>query len=276
MFRLAYDTHALPDHRPHQALQLIDEIGFEAAVVTPDAGRLDLFDLDAEEVARVRSIADELGLELAVATDAPFLVDHRRRRAPSLIDPDSGARERRAEFLRRAIDLAADLEASSVTISGAMATGPSPDREPDEGWEVLCTQLLPLLKRGRGQGVQIVFEPTPGTLVADGAGYDELVERLGPPGDELGWGVCVASNGEGDAIAALAGRLLRVRLNGEALFPAESGGSPPFPPVAARLISSLLETGYDGVLAAAPPVGRRRDPAAARAVWAALQATLTG
>ncbi len=106
MYRLGYNTNGLAHHRVEDALRLLDELGYRAASITPDVGQLDLYRLDRAEVRRVRTLARELDLALAVETGARFLLDARVKHFPTLLEPAARERTRRIDFLRRSIDLA--------------------------------------------------------------------------------------------------------------------------------------------------------------------------
>src|SRR5688572_22530839 len=109
MFRLGYNTNGLAHHRPEDALRLLADLGYEAVALTPDVGGLDLYDLDPARVERLRRLAEELGLELAVETGARYLMDRSRKHFPSLLEAEARDRDRRVDFYRRSIDLAAEL-----------------------------------------------------------------------------------------------------------------------------------------------------------------------
>jgi sugar phosphate isomerase/epimerase len=208
VFRLGYNTNGLAHHRVEDALRLLDGLGYRAASITPDVGQLDLYRLDRAEVRRVRRLARELDLSLAVETGARFLLDARRKHFPTLLETAPRDRARRVDFLRRSIDLAADLGAPLVSIwSGAAprgATGDPAGRTPGSGartrtraarapspaverlWDRLVAGLMPVLDHARGARVRIAFEPEPGMFVERPTGYLELVRRLGERGPELG------------------------------------------------------------------------------------------
>jgi sugar phosphate isomerase/epimerase len=193
LFRVGYNTNGLAHHRLLDALRLLAELGYEGVAITPDVGQLDPLEPDPRLVEDVRRWAADLGLELAVGSGARFVLDARRKHFPTLLEDEPALRTRRADFLGRCVDLAAELGAGVVSIwSGAAPGGLVADRRegPDEGlepvWERLCDGVRALLARGRDLGVQVAFEPEPGMFVERPAGYLELLERLGSDGDELG------------------------------------------------------------------------------------------
>jgi len=279
VFRLAYNTNGLAHHRLLDALRLLAELGYEGVAITPDVGQLDPLELDPQEVQDVRRWSEELGLTLAVETGARFVLDARRKHFPTLLEDHPDDRARRADLLLRCVDLADELGAGVVSIwSGAApggvvgdrAGGSPPDAEPI--WERLCAGLRSVLARGRERGVQVAFEPEPGMFVERPAGYLELVERLGPDGDELGLCLDVGHllvTGDlpvGDQIRRLAPRLVHVHLDDIAggVHEHRLFGTGDLDLHAA--LSALLETGYDGMAA----VELSRD--SHRGAWAAEEA----
>lgn len=189
MFRLAYNTNGLAHHRLLDALRLLADLGYEGVAITPDVGQLDPLDLDRRLVEDVRRWSDELGLELALETGARFLLDPRRKHFPSLLERDPADRARRVDFLRRTIDLAAELGADPVSLwAGAAPDGATGDGRaaPEADWRHLVDGLRAVLEHAEERGVNVAFEPEPGMFVERPAGYLELVERLGADGERLG------------------------------------------------------------------------------------------
>lgn len=190
MFRLAYNTNGLAHHRLTEALELVAELGYQGLAITPDVGGLDPYRLDPREVRTVRELAVARGLALAVETGARFLLDPRRKHRPSLLEDSAAERERRLDFLRRSIDLAAELGAGVVSIwSGAAPAGEKGDT-PDPAREGLWSRLVEgvdrALEHARTRGVRLCFEPEPGMFVERPSGYLKLCRRLGERGRELG------------------------------------------------------------------------------------------
>jgi len=188
--RLGYNTNGLAHHRLSDALPLLAELGYRGVALTPDVGALDLYQLRSEEVRAVRELARELDLSLVVETGSRYLLDPRRKHRPSLLEDAAFERQRRVDFLRRSIDLAANLGAPRVSIwaglgpRGEVGDGPLPAAE--ELWERLLDGIHQALDHAGGQGVRLCFEPEPGMFVERPAGYRELLRRLGRRARELG------------------------------------------------------------------------------------------
>ena len=273
MFRLGYNTNGLAHHRIADALELLADLDYEAVALTPDAGQLDPLALDPNEVARVRLLAEELGLDLAVETGARFLLDPRRKHFPTLLEDDPADRARRADFLVKSIDLAAELGAGVLSLwAGRAPSG----RTGDEGgggteaeWGRLCEGITTALDRGRRQGVQIGFEPEPGMFIERPGGYVELVDRLGAAGDELGLCLdvghllCTHDLPVGEVIRTLGNRLVMVHLDDVAGRVHEHRMFGAGDLDLGEALTALLEVGYDGIAAVELPRDGHRGPQAA-------------
>lgn len=287
MFRLAYNTNGLAHHRLLDALGLLAELGYEGVAITPDVGALDPMCVEAREVAEVRRVSDELGLELAVETGARFVLDPREKHRPSLLEEAGGDRSRRLGMLLRSIDLAADLGARVVSLwsgsapegGGVEAGGHAPERR-EELWKRLVDGLRPALEHASGRGVELAFEPEPGMFVERPTGYGELIERLGADGERLGLcldvGHCVVSGDlpVGAVIREWAPRLLHVHLDDA---PRGVHEHRMFGRGALDLgdaLSALLEVGYDGMAAVELSRDSHRGAEAAREALAHLHRAL--
>src|SRR5918994_7629469 len=107
--RYAYVTSGLSGHRLEDALTLLVDAGYEGVALTLDHVHFDpLAPRLRARAERLGGLLDTVGLERVVETDARFALDPRREHHPSLL---SEGRQRRLEFLRRAIDVAGELGA---------------------------------------------------------------------------------------------------------------------------------------------------------------------
>src|SRR5689334_22673039 len=109
---LGYNTNGLAHHRLTDAIRLLADAGYRSVALTMDAGALDPFAENfAEQTREVRLLLDDVGLHRVIETGARYLLNPRKKHDPTLMDPDPARREVRVEFLRRAVDLAAEIEA---------------------------------------------------------------------------------------------------------------------------------------------------------------------
>lgn len=190
MFTLGYNTNGLAHHRLEDALPMLAQLGYEAVALTLDVGQLDPFRSTASERAAVRRMAAELNLQLVIETGARYLLDPARKHFPTMLEDSEVDRGRRQDFLRRCIDMAAELGAPMVSIwSGVAPAGElasSPAGEVGKMWDRLCEGTCAALVHARDCGVALAFEPEPGMFVERPAEYSELMSRLGAAGEDLG------------------------------------------------------------------------------------------
>jgi len=182
VFRLGYNTNGLAHHRLEEALELIADLGYEACALTLDTCHLDPFQVDAQAIRSARSTADRLGIQLAIETGARFLLDPREKHKPTLLEASREDRDRRVDFLMRAIRMASDLGADIVSLWA----GATNESDTEVVWGRLCEGLERVLNCANENGVRIAFEPEPGMFIERPGGFRELKERLGAAGDALG------------------------------------------------------------------------------------------
>ena len=268
MLRLAYNTNGLSHHRVPDALRLLHDLGYKGVAITPDVGQLDPYHLKNGEVADVRALAQDLGLSLAVETGARFLLDPRRKHRPTLLEDGAQDRARRSEFLRRSVDLAAELGAGVVSLWSGAAPGDlkaeiggEEEDVPDDPsgreriFDRLCAELAPILRHAIDRRIELAFEPEPGMFVERPSGYFEILRRLGDSGEELGLCLDVGHllvTGDvpvGDVIRECAPHLVHVHLDDIADGVHEhkmfGQGDLDLPEV----IGALIEVGYGGLAA---------------------------
>jgi sugar phosphate isomerase/epimerase len=168
MLRFGYNTNGMAHHRLDEALELLADLGYQGCAITLDAGQLDpCADTTPREVARIGTLARKLKLGLVVETGARYLLDPRKKHQPTLLSDDP---QRRLEFLHRAIAIAEDLGAECVSLWSGTPEG---DCDRELAWSRLIDRLGPLT-----ESAVIAFEPEPGMLVEDMAGFRRLQNAL--------------------------------------------------------------------------------------------------
>jgi sugar phosphate isomerase/epimerase len=174
-----YNTNGFAHHRLEDAIEILAELGYASAAITLDHHALDPFDTDiGAQTDRIRRLLEQGGLRCVIETGARFLLDSRRKHQPTLVSDSAGERERRHDFLVRAIDIAHRLNADAVsfwsgTPDGAVSAG--------ECWRRLvecCTRLGDLAAR---RNVRLAFEPEPGMFIDTMEKFEELHRRVNHP-----------------------------------------------------------------------------------------------
>ncbi|MER6951957.1 sugar phosphate isomerase/epimerase family protein [Nonomuraea sp. NPDC000554] len=172
----AYCTNGFSDHRLPEALAILADLGYSGAAITLDHGHLDPYAAgSAHEVALIARRLGELGLRTVVETGGRYTLDPWRKHHPTLLDDDAGA-ARRADLLSRALRIAADLGAPVVHLWSGVRPAEVTEAE---AWARLARWCERLLDEADRVGITLAFEPEPGMLVGDLAGYERLRGLLG-------------------------------------------------------------------------------------------------
>jgi len=177
--RLGYNTNGFAHHRLEDALTILAALGYRSVALTLDHHALNLYDPDTpRQLPLIRDRLRSLGLAVVIETGARFLLDPWRKHQPTLLSADAGQRERRLDFLRRAVDVAVALDAEAVSFwSGTATETVNAETLMDrlvEGCRLLC-------EHAERRQVRLAFEPEPGMFVATMTRWAELHRRVGHP-----------------------------------------------------------------------------------------------
>jgi sugar phosphate isomerase/epimerase len=171
-----YNTNGFAHHRLEDALDILADLGYRSVALTLDHHALDPFDPSLRaQVARVRQRLERHGLRCVIETGARFLLDRWRKHQPTLLDPAAGARQVRLDFLCRAVDLCAELQADAVSFWSGAPLALEPDETLMSRLVEGCVRLCEYAER---QGVRLAFEPEPGMFIDSMARMGELYERV--------------------------------------------------------------------------------------------------
>jgi L-ribulose-5-phosphate 3-epimerase len=271
---LGYNTNGLAHHNLLDAVALLAEIGYRGIAITIDHGALNPYatghDRQREEIT---ASFGELGLRCVIETGARFLLDPRTKHEPTLVTGDPAARARRVDFLCRAIDIAARLNADCVSLwSGAVRDGAGGR----EAFSRLIDGLREVLQHAESRNVTMAFEPEPGMLIDTLARYDDLLgdlsvqrvetSRLGLTID-IGHLHCQGEVPIAEKIQQYAERLANVHIEDmregvhEHLMFGE--GEIDFPPV----VAALAKIGYAGLVSVELSRHSHEGPQAARRAY---------
>ena len=174
-----YNTNGFAHHRLEDTLHILAKLGYGSVALTLDYHSLNPYDPDLQrQLAGVREILQRLGLRSVVETGSRFLLDPWHKHQPSLMSELPVDRERRLDFLRRAVEIARALEADALSFwSGA------PCEPTAEG--VLMARLVEecqeLCDYAAGRRVRLAFEPEPGMFIDCMPRFAELCDRVSHP-----------------------------------------------------------------------------------------------
>jgi sugar phosphate isomerase/epimerase len=185
--RLGYNTNGFAHHRLPDALAVIAELGYRSVGITLDVHHLDPFAPGHEAERReIGVMCRDLDLLPVVETGARFLLDARRKHQPTLLSADPAQRQRRIDFLFRAIDVATALVGPPWGAVVSLWSGsPDDDAAPEVLDERLADSLTIVCERARSRGVTIGFEPEPGMYVEDMATFARIEARVAHPALKL-------------------------------------------------------------------------------------------
>jgi sugar phosphate isomerase/epimerase len=173
---LGYNTNGFAHHRLEDAIDILADLGYGGVALTLDVHHLDPFAPNVtQQVAMVARRLARHRLHCVVETGARFLLDPRRKHQPTLLSGTPEERAIRLDFLKRCVDIAADLGAEAVSFWSGAADAPTP-----EG--VLMLRLVDRCERLAEYAVQrrvrLAFEPEPGMFIDTLERFATFYERL--------------------------------------------------------------------------------------------------
>jgi sugar phosphate isomerase/epimerase len=177
--RWGYNTNGFAHHRLEDAVAILADLGYTSVAITLDHRTLNPYEHDLpEQLARVRGLLARTGMGCVVETGARFLLDPWHKHQPTLVTSDARARERRVDFLRRAIDIAHALQADAVSFW----SGTDIENKPREtALDLLVAECRRLCAHAERRGVRLAFEPEPGMLIDSMDRMSELMDRVAHP-----------------------------------------------------------------------------------------------
>jgi sugar phosphate isomerase/epimerase len=173
---LGYNTNGFAHHRLEDALSILADLGYQSVALTLDWHALNPFEPDwRQQAEQVRGILAKKQLRSVVETGARFLLDPRRKHQPTLISPLPEERQRRVDFLIRAVDIAVILNADAVSFwSGAQVDLPGNDAL----WRRLTDGCKRFADYAAKTNVRLAFEPEPGMFIDTMPKFAELRRRV--------------------------------------------------------------------------------------------------
>jgi L-ribulose-5-phosphate 3-epimerase len=180
---LGYNTNGLAHHALKDAIRVIHEIGYEGIAITLDHASLNPFGASLDQqLLHTRQLLEQTDLRTVVETGARFLLDPRCKHHPTLVSASPTDRARRVDFLRRAIDIAAELGSDCVSFWSGRADD---DAGPPVIWDRLAHGLLAVVAHAKSCQVAIGFEPEPNMFIDTMDQFAELRRRLDIDSDHL-------------------------------------------------------------------------------------------
>src|SRR5712692_8695831 len=174
-----YNTNGFAHHRLEDALTILARLGYQSVAITLDYHALNPFDADLpNQITKIRDLLNSLGLRPVLETGPRYLLDPWHKHQPTLLSAEPHEREKRLDFLRRSVDIAAQLSADVVSFW----SGTPQDKAADSVYmERLVQGCLRLCDYAAERNVRLAFEPEPGMFIDTMARFAELREKVEHP-----------------------------------------------------------------------------------------------
>jgi L-ribulose-5-phosphate 3-epimerase len=261
--RFGYGTNGFTNHRLDDALDVLADLGYDGVALTLDHHHLDPFsDGLGRQTARLADRLRSLDLGVVIETGARYLLDRRRKHAPTLLDDD---RDVRLDFLRRAVAIGADLGAEAVSFWSGVRPAAVPSSQARDRLVDGCEQIIEAAQKA---GVALGLEPEPGMFIDRIADWQALHTTLGEPDGfgltlDIGHCRCNEPVPVAECVTAVAGHLVTVQIDDMRRGVHEhlefGEGEINFPPV----LRALAESGYQGLVSVELPRQSHAAPAVA-------------
>ena len=249
--KIGFSTNSLGDVDLREALFVLCEQGYESLAITPDQHFLNPY--RKTFVSEVRDWQEALvstRMGCVVETGARYLLDPKRKHYPTLLADRSDERNRRIDFLCKAIDLAGELQADCVSLW----SGASHSRDDEDSlWQKLTDGIGEVLDYATQREVVLGFEPEPGMFVDTVSRAEELLKRLNHPKYlgltiDIGHLECLGERPLEATVRLVADRIVNVHIDDMRVCRHEhlplGKGDINFHPV----LSELVTSGYQGGL----------------------------
>ncbi|MGW7411312.1 sugar phosphate isomerase/epimerase family protein [Streptomyces sp. NPDC054863] len=265
--RFGYGTNGLTDLRLYDALALLADLGYDGVGLTLDHMHLDPMSPELPSLtAKLATRLDRLGLTVTVETGARYVLDPRRKHGPTLLDADPADRSARADLLRTAVRVGAELGAHAVHCFSGTLPARTP---PDVAWLRLAAAMAPVVEAATAARVPLAVEPEPGHLLATLADFHRLRHALGDPQHlgltlDIGHCQCLEAVSPADCVREAAPWLRHVQIEDMRRGVHEhlpfGEGEIDFPPV----LAALEAAGYQGLTVVELPRHSHAGPELAR------------
>lgn len=246
--RLGYNTNGLANHRWPEALELIAETGYRSVAITLDHHCLDPYSPELRrDLSHMARLLERFELSSVIETGARFLLNPRKKHEPTLLSPTQDERDLRIDFLKRAIDIAAELRSDAMSFWSGVWREEGKHAVAFERLAVGCEMLI---DHAGSRGVKLAFEPEPGMFIDTFDRYEELLKRIDAPHFgltiDIGHVHCIEDAPIADSLREWSDRLFNIHIEDMVKGVHEhlrfGDGEIDFPPV----IEALHEIGYTG------------------------------
>ncbi|UPM44314.1 sugar phosphate isomerase/epimerase family protein [Halocatena salina] len=191
--QFGFSTNAFRGHSLEATIETLADAGYDGIEILLDTPHLYPGDADRADVRQVRKLLD--AHDLAISNCNAFMLsaiersetshqaDYPHETAafhhPSFIEPDATDRRARIEHTQAALETAAALGASRISIQPG---GPVPvDKSDERAVEEFVDGLQTVAATAETVGIDVLIEPEPELLVETSEQFLDLVDRIDSP-----------------------------------------------------------------------------------------------
>lgn len=181
-WKIAFSANAFLRYPFPEAARYIRAAGYQGIEILADVPHAwPVFLLEEQKQAIRQALADHgLSISNMNAFMMNAVADSRQPYwHPSWIEPDPHYRQVRIDHTLRALALAKELGAPSIS------TEPGGPLEPGQSWHealnLFLKALAPVAARAEQLNVQLLVEPEPGLLLENSAQFEEFMDRVASP-----------------------------------------------------------------------------------------------
>lgn len=173
---LGYNTNGLIASNAAHAVEVLADIGYRAVAFTLDHELLNPFAPSIDrQIDEALTTLERHRMRSVIETGARFLLDPDVKHEPTLVSADPAGRDGRVDFLRRAIDIAANLSADCVSLwSGRIRDGAGDC----DAMTRLVDSLMLVLNHAAERDVVLGFEPEPDMFIDTQQRFANLIDEL--------------------------------------------------------------------------------------------------
>ncbi len=179
MIELAFSTNAFKKNTLHEAIDAIAEVGYRSVEIMADVPHAYPARFNSRQRGELSRLLETRKLSVSNVNAFTHFADGGDTYHPTWIEDDESLREARIQHSIGAIELAADLGATTLSLEpGGPLIGTTLSR--DEAAERFARGLERVLPTARKRNVILAIEPEPGLFIESSGEYLEFKQRFFP------------------------------------------------------------------------------------------------
>jgi sugar phosphate isomerase/epimerase len=178
MRRLAFSSNAFKKNTLAEAVESIADAGYTGVELMADVPHAHPLKFSTDDRAAVKSLLKRRGLAVSNVNAFTHFADGDTYH-PTWIEPDADRRRIRIEHTKRAVELAAEFGAGSVSLQpGGPTIGMAVTR--DQAGRRFAGGLAEVIQVAKTHGVVLAIEPEPGLFIETAAEYAAFKSEFFP------------------------------------------------------------------------------------------------